>query len=280
MSATQFPSLFDMTALEPHGAEGGNKPIEQFREPLVGELVFDKFAQSQARNDSFSGLPAVKKEFESPLLDLTPQLDDSANAASDFDQFFASSADSTPLFELENVESDPQNWNSLFDDDISVSISDSTQAQPSDAQKSRMSLPERVSDTLEESPYEHSMQASTFIDQKSFLPTPVIEDAKLTHSIKKYSAAGSVQKPVSLDRMGFVPYNRKSRAAPLTPIIPESDDPVAMKRAKNTEAARRSRARKFQRMTQLEVKVEELLKKNTELEREVATLRSLLGSQN
>lgn len=108
----------------------------------------------------------------------------------------------------------------------------------------------------------------------------MIEDVKISASCnKKKSSAGAVQKPCKLDHLGVVTYNRKSRAAPLTPIIPESDDPVAMKRAKNTEAARRSRARKLQRMNQLEDKVEELLKRNTELEQEVASLRALLGGQ-
>ncbi|SCU94569.1 LAME_0F07976g1_1 [Lachancea meyersii CBS 8951] len=277
MSATHFPSLFDMTVLEsqqqqqqqPHVAVASEQEMQQPHEPIIGELIFDKFAQSQPRAESFSAARAVKvkTEFESPLLGDTPLTDNDVNsAADDLDHFFASSADSTPLFGLESVQSDPQTWESLFDDDISVSVTDPASVQPSDAVDAVSSEP-AVS------------QTSTAIDQRSFLPTPVIEDAKIPATMKSASSSGMVQKPSSLDRMGFVPYTRKNRVAPLTPIIPESDDPVALKRAKNTEAARRSRARKLQRMSQLEIKVEELLKKNTELEQEVATLRSLLGGQ-
>jgi general control protein GCN4 len=80
-----------------------------------------------------------------------------------------------------------------------------------------------------------------------------------------------------LDHLGVTAYNRKQRAIPLTPIIIDNGDPVAAKRARNTEAARRSRARKMERMNQLEDKVEELKFKNDELEKEVLRLRALLA---
>lgn len=254
-----------------------------FSGPIVGELVFDKFAPRDLAPGPSTG--SVKQEHESPLLDFSPAPSaapvgsggvSTADAESLVaDHFLASSADSTPLFELDAVESDPQGWNSLFDDDIAVSVSDETIAP------SVFSGSDAISEGAPE-PQEAVAAAnpSTVIDANSFLPTPVIEDVKISASCnKKKSSAGAVQKPCKLDHLGVVTYNRKSRAAPLTPIIPESDDPVAMKRAKNTEAARRSRARKLQRMNQLEDKVEELLKRNTELEQEVASLRALLGGQ-
>ncbi|ODV75014.1 amino acid starvation-responsive transcription factor GCN4 CYBJADRAFT_114644, partial [Cyberlindnera jadinii NRRL Y-1542] len=62
-------------------------------------------------------------------------------------------------------------------------------------------------------------------------------------------------------------------------IVVDSSDPIAAKRARNTEAARRSRARKMERMSQLEDKVEELQEKNEALEQEVERLRALLAQR-
>lgn len=99
------------------------------------------------------------------------------------------------------------------------------------------------------------------------LPTPQPDP-------KPRSRASRVSK---VDKLGVVSYNRKNRNAPLTPVVCESDDPIALKRARNTEAARRSRARKLERMTQLEERVEELLAKNEELERRNRQLEQRLA---
>ncbi|CAR27900.1 hypothetical protein ZYGR_0N03870 [Zygosaccharomyces rouxii] len=99
------------------------------------------------------------------------------------------------------------------------------------------------------------------------LPTPQPDP-------KPRSRASRVSK---VDKLGVVSYNRKNRNAPLTPVLCESDDPVAMKRARNTEAARRSRARKLERMSQLEERVEELLAKNEELEKRNRQLEQRLA---
>jgi general control protein GCN4 len=76
------------------------------------------------------------------------------------------------------------------------------------------------------------------------------------------------------DEMGFTVYSRKPRSTPLSPVVvPDGQDSVAVKRARNTEAARRSRARKMERMSQLEQKVSELLTRNAELERQIEELK-------
>lgn len=93
------------------------------------------------------------------------------------------------------------------------------------------------------------------------LPTPFLDDSK------------------KVDRFGCVTYSKKQRTQPLPPVDTKTSDPVLMKRAKNTEAARRSRARKMERMTQLESKVEELLKDKESLEQEVSRLRAMLKAQ-
>ncbi|CAH6720349.1 general control transcription factor Gcn4p [[Candida] jaroonii] len=83
-----------------------------------------------------------------------------------------------------------------------------------------------------------------------------------------------------IDHLGLIKYNKKQRSAPLEPIKVKSNDPVLMKRAKNTEAARRSRARKMERMKQLEDKVEDLINANDSLSSELSRLKNLLDSHN
>lgn len=96
----------------------------------------------------------------------------------------------------------------------------------------------------------------------STLPTPLLDSKS---SSKK------------LDHLGCVSYSKKQRTQPLPKIeLDPNADPTAVKRAKNTEAARRSRARKLERMTQLEDKVESLIGEKVVLELEVERLKSLL----
>lgn len=81
------------------------------------------------------------------------------------------------------------------------------------------------------------------------------------------------------DSLGCTPYTRKQRNNPLPPVVPKGGDVASMKRARNTEAARRSRARKMERMSQLEDKCNDLLKENNDLKAQVQALKQLLGQQ-
>ena len=190
------------------------------------------------------------------------------------DAFFSSSTDSTPMFEYDTIEqsngsSDPKEWTSLFDDDIPIVTEEDVM----------------LNDKAIESTETNVSALNTFElgTMTSFLPTPIIEDEELKPIVKKANASNRVSKMKSdekIDHLGVVAYNRKTRTAPLTPVITKSDDPVAMKRARNTEAARRSRARKLQRMNQLEDRVEALLSRNNELENEVTRLKNLLNLQS
>lgn len=168
----------------------------------------------------------------------------------------------TPIFENAsvNAHASPSEWGSLFDNEIPITNEDVfsfTAEQPVEE-----SGPQPEKPGLE-------------ISNKSFLPTPIFEEAKLApkDSNGRVSKKGSPR----VDHLGVVSYNRKVRAAPLSPVIADSDDPVALKRARNTEAARRSRARKSQRMTELELKVEQLLNRNLELEQEIQRLNSIIN---
>lgn len=98
-------------------------------------------------------------------------------------------------------------------------------------------------------------------------PSPVIQ------------APARADSPSKRDHRGVTKYTRKPRAQPLTPILMTPDmakDPLAVKRARNTEAARRLRARKMERMGELEERCDMLEAKNKALESEVERLRALL----
>ena len=191
------------------------------------------------------------------------------------DAFFSSSTDSTPMFEYDTIgqsnssSSDPKEWTSLFDDDIPIVTEEDVMLNDKAIESTETNVSSLNSFELE--------------SMTTFLPTPIIEDEELKPISKKINSNNRISKKKSddkIDHLGVVAYNRKTRTAPLTPVITKSDDPVALKRARNTEAARRSRARKLQRMNQLEEKVESLLSRNNELENEVTRLKNLLNLQS
>lgn len=266
MSEFQLPSLFTKNgSFEPSTESTATMTTKIDNDSQSAMVDFDQF---------------IKKEDElinEDSLDL-PELDSAV-----VDAFFASSNDSTPMFEYDTTpiqdsvaSTNDHEWASLFDDDIPVITEDD------------VSLNDKAMQSTEVSSYDAF--PSTINQIPSFLPTPVIEDAKLLKSTtngrvsKKKSVSSSSSSSASstpkIDHLGVITYNKKNRSIPLTPVIPESDDPAALKRARNTEAARRSRARKLKRMTQLEDKVEELLNKNKSLENEVETLKRLLAERS
>ena len=131
-------SIFDITSFEPQMSmefmPSASTTAEQqeavnYRKPIMGELVFDKFIQK----DTIDG-PLVKTEESTPLLNFDLQLAvDTARSSEQLnsavvDTFFSSSTDSSPMFEFENLESDPKSWGSLFDNDIPVTVNDASLA--------------------------------------------------------------------------------------------------------------------------------------------------------
>ena len=97
----------------------------------------------------------------------------------------------------------------------------------------------------------------------------------LSSSSKKKTTTSKKQK---IDELGCTPYTRKQRFNPLPPIVIKNDgDAASIKRARNTEAARRSRARKMERMSQLENKCEDLINENNLLKLEIENLKNLLN---
>lgn len=252
--------------------------------PLIPNLELDLFTKSSSNttnNNSSSNInDIIKLEKNTPLLDFESMISNSNNNTPLFgygdidnatvEAFFSSSVNSTPLFEFNNsIENNnntnnntnnSDNWTSLFDNDIPVTTNDVNLAL-----------------NLIDNQIESSSSNDNFSNNSnSYLPTPTLENVKINQK-KSNLSSNKIEK---IDHLGIVTYNRKQKVNPLRPVVPKSNDPVSIKRAKNTEAARRSRARKLQRMNQLEDKVEDLLNKNSSLELEILRLKTLLKENN
>lgn len=217
---------------------------EQFEEPvrrsaMVGELIFDSFVKKEEPIDFFS--PGQDE-------DLTPIFENATVGAA--------------VGGCGGADAAEPGWGSLFDNEIPITSEDVFQ----------LTVEVDESSALKEEP-----ERGVEISAASFLPTPIFEEATL--AARSAATGGRVSKKGSpkVDHLGVTSYNRKVRAAPLSPVVADSDDPVALKRARNTEAARRSRARKTQRMNELELKVEQLLARNRELEHEIQRLNSIIN---
>lgn len=168
----------------------------------------------------------------------------------------------SPLYESAG---DPNTWNSLFAPNESVDT---------DGMLEQISIkPEVITPVTESSPQVETL--SVYEAQDVLAPLTAPKSNKRKRRESSLDSNGQYKK----DALGITAYSRKPRSAPLAPIIvDESCDTVQAKRARNTAAARRSRARKLERMTQLEEKVAELLALNSSLESENLQLKTDLSS--
>lgn len=172
----------------------------------------------------------------------------------------------SPLFENTEIE-DSNSWESLFND-----------VAPDHP-------PAKESTLITTDP-----SFTPVIKDEPSSPAPLTSDSSESKSLKRKRQT-SVDSSASSndykkDALGITAYNRKPRSIPLSPIVVDESagDSVLVKRARNTAAARRSRARKLERMTQLEAKVEELisqkntlLSENKKLKSDMAELRKAAG---
>lgn len=101
-------------------------------------------------------------------------------------------------------------------------------------------------------------------------PSPVIRDSA---SPVQSPAPGRVTKHSTVAGV-----NARQRK-PLPPIKYDSNDPVALKRARNTEAARKSRARKLERQDEMERRIAELEKSLEEAQRREQYWKALAQSK-
>lgn len=242
---------------------GASGPITQDFElaskprQVLGESVFNHFVKSQELNSEFPlGLDKIEVPELSPSIGTVTPLQLHSSIVESV--FSPSIENSSPMFD--DVELDTENWTSLFEPnelEIPPVVAATTEIKQESAP-----IPEVESSSSTPAPPQFKRSSSE-------------AELDFTSSKRQCSSSPSIE----TDHLGVVAYNRKQRSAPLSPIVVESDDPVAQKRARNTEAARRSRARKMERMNQLEDKVEGLVNRNQELENEVARLRALLAQR-
>lgn len=109
---------------------------------------------------------------------------------------------------------------------------------------------------------------------KSELPTSPSFNTVSSGRVSKAKSSPPSSATKKVDDLGITVYKRKPRTLPLKPVeVDEDSGDVAVKRAKNTEAARRSRARKLERMSQLELRVRELIDENEQLRAEISSLK-------
>ena len=273
MSQYQTPALFSNTAVNNFAQEATILSMdlnvnvvaatenhfmdEEESHSMINESALDKFIKQESPALAELELANVNTDISATYQSIDSEV---------VDAFFSSSTETTPMFEFEQLETSNKQWSSLFDNEIPVTSEDVNTAN-------------ELIESIDESQEESKINVSIVNPNASFLPTPVIEDSMI--GSKQHFKSGAVEKKSNkVDRLGVIAYNRKQRALPLTPVIATSEDPVAVKRARNTEAARRSRARKVERMSQLEDRVEELLLHNSKLEKEVLRLRSILGAQS
>lgn len=164
----------------------------------------------------------------------------------DFDTF-----DISPSFGHSDLDN-PDSWFSLFPDanplpqaQTQTQAEQQTQPQPELIQPVQQTVQPTVEQTV------HSVEAS---------PATQSEDLEVSspgsgHQRRKSSVSSPSGRHSSVAGVGS-----RRRDKPLPPIIVEDpSDVVAMKRARNTLAARKSRERKAQRLEELEAKIEELI---------------------
>ncbi|GMM36064.1 amino acid starvation-responsive transcription factor [Saccharomycopsis crataegensis] len=271
----QFNFLMNADPFQGASANDASQPVSM----VLGENVFDMFSQK----DSFISLPlgqAGSAELaitaESPISSVPSSSSLSPisllSMAAD-DQLNSNSTSNSPMFQ--DLELEPETWGPLFEDIASPTHNGEISNVVEDIQLNDV-ISEAVANVVKVK--EELNESSLLTNAKPLFKRSAVNVESQTEA--QQQPPNKRKKSTKMDHLGCVSYNRKQRSAPLNPIvIPNNADNAAVKRARNTEAARRSRARKMERMNQLEEKVEVLLNKNDELQKEVERLRALLGER-
>lgn len=121
-------------------------------------------------------------------------------------------------------------------------------------------------DSLVSQPMDRATSASSFANQI------VIHPGGSLHNRKQSSASGSPATFVAVRPSSVAGVGAKKRDKPLPPILVDESDTVALKRARNTAAARKSRARKVEERDTLETRIARLEAELSRSETEKAQL--------
>lgn len=241
---------------------------------VLGESVFSQFIKTQDPElESTFGFQKFEEEdkLSTSVGTITPMALHSASIESIFSPNIL---ETSPIFDDVELES---TWKPLF------SLNEMEVPEPSFSSNSFATDIEPL--PVQAEPVNETHCIPSPADSPNFTTSPICTKSKRSSSEAGFElAAYPLKRSESIsnspkDADGIITYNRKQRSQPLSPIVVESDDPVVQKRARNTEAARRSRARKMERMNQLEDKVDALKQENIQLQEEVQRLRALLASR-
>jgi general control protein GCN4 len=275
MSSQEFTGSAALAAAT--AAAASQPPLEQ-REvdnskprQILGESVFNQFVEAQTINDEFP-LGFIKLE--------TPELSPSVGTVSPYELhssivesiFSPTLENSTPMFE--DFEMDSSEWKPLFE----PSEMEIPAVPETTVDTEVVSNP--VATTISTappytSPVNSTMNSPSEEAIQNFTTCSTASSKKRSFSDAEFQSSTAVKR--SSPPSSSSSSSRRESSQLLTPMM-DSSDPTAAKRARNTEAARRSRARKMERMNVLEDKVEELTQKNTALEDEVSRLRAMLAA--
>ncbi|EFR01603.1 cross-pathway control protein A [Nannizzia gypsea CBS 118893] len=148
------------------------------------------------------------------------------------------SHETSPLFSTaDDLAADHDGWESLFPGDPLTALEEATKVPaPIPTQPT-------VQPTLPQDTASATASSSPAVRSRSF-PTPSPRTSSRSSSNRPSSVSGVTK--------------RTREKHPLPPIEVDPSDPVAVKRAKNTEAARKSRQRKVELQEALERRIEEL----------------------
>jgi hypothetical protein len=203
-----------------------------------------------------SGFTAVNDSPVNPLGTVSPTdlfKDTSAPPSTSFTDM------STPSFESP----------ALFSQDTSPVIATDHELGPGAERWESLFPNEGFSDPLED--------VTTVVDSlaKSGLPTsPMIRTASSPGGSPNMTNGHDSSRHSSISGV-----NSRRRDKPLPPIKYDSMDPVAAKRARNTEAARKSRARKIERQDAMERQISELEEQLKEVKRSEQYWKTLAQSR-
>lgn len=255
MNTMSAPAIYNDSMFE---SKYPTSPIMTFKKETIDQLSCALPVTGDVQSDLDQSPIAIHSEVLESVFSST--LDDKDHLLADTPMF----DDLDFILDGSKVNS-KEDWVSLFKDDAP-----SETINPSFAEKDDV-LDDLFGDDFKESldfvPATKSQVKQLETPMTPMLPTPKKSD-------------DAALKKRKMDHLGCVPLAKKQRSQPLKPIAVDNGDPVAMKRARNTEAARRSRARKMERMSQLEEKVDELIQEKTDLANEVARLKSLLAQNH
>lgn len=231
--------------------------------------------------DELSSQLPIEGRRSSPLAVDASVLDSVFSEALDED----SSGGAAPMFEEnESIRDSPANssskddWVSLFDDNT---------YEPVDVDQTKVE--DYFSKSRKRSLFDEGSEGEKKKAHVSELVSRVSElDAEAQKSQQLFSPAESKPSSPVINAFGAGKQDSHARTPEfstnkghdfeqsLATPVGDPSDPLSMKRARNTEAARRSRARKLEKMNQLQDCVDDLSHKNQGLESEVRRLKGLL----